>query len=132
MMIGRWVSPAPLFLLETPRLPTGLEHETKPSSVLDEALAPWILVLAPEIKLDAIKSLQIRRCWNIGLKKNWLKQLIKGNMLPEVLGVPDWWEEELAVWHLDEVVEDAEAESIKITNDVVIIDSQLILFVLLD
>jgi hypothetical protein len=34
-------------------------------------------------------------------------------MLPEVLGVPDWWEEELAVWHLDEVVEDAEAESIK-------------------
>ena len=61
-----------------------------------------------------------------------MKQLIKGNMLPEVLGVPDWWEEELAVWHLDEVVEDAEAESIKITNDVVIIDSQLILFVLLD
>jgi hypothetical protein len=56
MMIGRWDSPAPLFLLETPRLPTGLEHETKPSSVLDEALAPWILVLAPEIKWDRIKK----------------------------------------------------------------------------
>ena len=37
--------------------------------------------------------------------------LPEGRMVPEVLAEPDWWEEELAVWHLDEVVEDAEAES---------------------
>ena len=39
------------------------------------------------------------------------KYIPDGIMVPEVLAVPDWWDEELAVWHLDEVDEDADAES---------------------
>ena len=47
-MIGRWDSPSTFNFLEPPwLLPTGLEHDTKPSSVLDDALAPFILVFTP-------------------------------------------------------------------------------------
>ena len=44
-------------------------------------------------------------------------------MVPqEVLAFLDWWDDELLVWHLDELVEEADAESERTKNSIESID----------
>ena len=117
MMMGRlWLSPPPFCLFGRPRLPTGLEHETKPSSVLDEVRATLIFVFKPTSVDQRVMSIRLV-VGTLRVQLGWIrlkfgsKYIPDGIMFPEVLAVPDWWDEELAVWHLDEVDEDADAES---------------------